>query len=101
MTENADSELETDPVFLGLTRPAMFWGVPQPYFVVNGMVSMLAFLWSGSFGALLVAAPVFHGLGVLACLRDMRIFEICLIRARFLRCVNARYWRARSYDPFR
>src|SRR5262249_22138158 len=94
-------EIETDPVFLGLTRPAMFWGVPQPYFVMNGMLSMLAFLWSGSFSPILVVAPLIHGVGYFACMRDLRIFEICKIKARFVRCVNAGYWKTRSYDPLR
>ena len=39
-----DDTLRTDPLFLGLTRPTMVWGVPQPVFVINGMVSMIAFL---------------------------------------------------------
>ena len=93
--------VQTDPLFLGLTRPAMFWGVPQPYFVMNGMISMLAFLWSGSFCPILVVAPLVHAAGYVACLRDVRIFEIWVIKARFLRCMNSRYWKARSYDPFR
>ncbi len=90
-----------DPVFLGLTRPAMFWGVPQPFFVLNGMLAMLVFLWSRSFMPLLVGLPLIHGLGYWACVKDPRVFEILVIRARFLPCRNARFWRARSYDPFR
>ena len=44
-----DNAKRTDPLFLGLTRPAMFWGVPQPVFILNGMASMIAFLVSNSF----------------------------------------------------
>ena len=61
-----DKTLGVDPLFLGLTRPAMVWGVPQPVFVINGMVSMIAFLVSNSFLPLLVGAPLIHGLAYAA-----------------------------------
>ena len=92
--------MSTDPLFLGLTRPAMVWGVPQPFFVINGMVSMIAFLMTNSFYPLLVGAPFVHGLGYLVCLKEVRTFDLWLTRARFLRCLNRRYWGANSYDPF-
>ena len=99
--DQGENAVRTDTVFLGLTRPAMFWGVPQPYFVLNGMLSMLAFLWTRSFTALLVLAAVVHAIGYLICLRDFRILDILIIKARFVRCVNGHYWKTRSYDPFR
>ena len=91
----------TDPLFLGLTRPAMVWGVPQPLFVLNGMLSMIAFLATDSFYPLVLGAPLIHALAYVACLKDVRIFDLWLTKARFLRCVNRRYWGAASYDPFR
>ena len=91
----------TDPLFLGLTRPAMVWGVPQPYFVLNAMLSMIAFLLSNSFYPLFIGAPAIHGLGYLVCLKEPRTFDLWLIKARFLRCLNRRFWGANSYDPFR
>ena len=90
-----------DPLFLGLTRPAMIWGVPQPIFVLNGMFSMIAFLVSNSFYPLLIGAPAIHGLAYLICLKDVLTFDIWLVKTRFLRCLNRRYWGANSYDPFR
>jgi type IV secretion system protein VirB3 len=96
-----DKTTGADPLFLGLTRPAMVWGVPQPFFVMNGMLSMIVFLMSNSFVPLLIGAPLIHGLGYLACLREVRMFDLWRIKARFLRCRNRRYWGANSYDPFR
>jgi type IV secretion system protein VirB3 len=95
-----DKEIRPDLLFLGLTRPAMVWGVPQPFFVINGMVCMIAFLMSNSFYPLLIGAPLVHSLGYLACLKEVRTFDLWLTRARFLRCLNRRYWGANSYDPF-
>jgi type IV secretion system protein VirB3 len=95
-----DKTTFTDPLFLGLTRPAMVWGVPQPFFVLNGMVSMIVFLVSNSFYPLLIGAPLIHAIGYLLCLKDVRILNIWLTRAKFLRCLNRRYWGANSYDPF-
>jgi type IV secretion system protein VirB3 len=90
----------TDPLFLGLTRPAMLFGVTQSFFVINAMVCMTAFLGTGSFLPLFIGAPLLHGVGYLACLRDARTFDIWFAKARFLQCRNRHYWLANSYDPF-
>ena len=95
-----DRSTGTDPLFLGLTRPALVWGVPQPLFVLNGMVSMIVFLLSNSFMPLLVGAPMIHALAYLACIKEVRIFDLWRVKARFLRCRNRRYWGANSYDSF-
>jgi len=93
--------LGIDPLFLGLTRPAMVWGVPQPIFVINGMVSMIAFLVSHSFLPLLIGGPLIHGLAYAVCLKEVRTFDLWMTKVRFRRCINRRYWGAASYDPFR
>lgn len=91
---------QPDPVFLGLTRPAMLLGVTQSFFVINAVVCMIGFLGTNSFAPLFVGAPLLHGIGTLACLRDARTFDIWLVKARFLKCLNRATWRANSYDPF-
>ena len=88
----------TDPVFLGLTRPAMFWGVTHSFFVINLIVCLIGFLAAHSWLALLLAIPV-HALGYLACLADPRIFDLIQVRAsKCTRCPNRRFWRASSYE---
>jgi type IV secretion system protein VirB3 len=90
---------DADPVFLGLTRPAMFCGVTHSFFVINLIVCLIGFLGAHSWLALLVSIPV-HGLGYLACLRDPRIFDLVYTKAsKCSRCVNRRFWGAISYDP--
>jgi len=95
-----DSERFTDPVFLGLTRPTMVCGVPQGYFAITLIATMLTFLWSHSFMGFAVF-PVLLGAGYLICLRDVRQFDVLLTKARMRPCLNASHWRSRSYDPFR
>jgi type IV secretion system protein VirB3 len=88
-----------DPVFLGLTRPAMFWGVTHSFFVINLIVCLIGFLAAHSWFALLLAIPI-HGLGYLACLSDARVFDLAYVRAsKCSRCTNRRFWGATSYDP--
>ena len=98
--DTCSADLETDTLFLGLTRPAMFLGVTQNFFVVNAMVSVMVFLASGSFVPFFLGAPLLHGLGVLACLNDSRTFDIWFVRAKFLLCRNRAHWGANSYAPF-
>lgn len=100
---NGESEQATfvddaDPVFLGLTRPAMFWGVTHSFFVINLIVCLIGFLAAHSWLALLLAVPI-HGLGYLACLRDPHVFDLAYVKAsKCSRCVNRRFWGATTYD---
>lgn len=95
-----DKTLAADPLFLGLTRPPVVGGVPQSFFVLNMMLSMMAFLMLNAFWPLLIGGPLLHGVAYLICLKDIRTFDLWLAKAKFLRCLNRRYWGANSYDPF-
>ena len=95
-----DDTLKTDPVFLGLTRPTVLWGVPQTFFALNLMGSLLAYVATKSFLTFFTLAPVLHGIGYLVCLKDIRTFDLWKVKARFLYCPNRAYWKATSYDPF-
>ena len=92
-------ETTTDPLFLGLTRPPMIWGVPYASFIFTYMVTIMAFLASGSFLAFLMALPM-HAVAFLLALRDPRIFDLILVRARSSRPhANRAFWGAASYQP--
>lgn len=89
--------LTRDPLFVALTRPQMFAGVTYTYFVLNGVVSTEFFLLFKSAWVLLFALVV-HGVGVLACLREPRIFDLWLVRvAQCPRIRNYRFWKCNSY----
>lgn len=91
--------LERDPLFVALTRPQMFAGVTYSYFVANAIIATELFLIFKSFWAL-VAALVIHLIGVLACLREPRFFDLWLAKiSRCPRVRNYKIWRCNSYRP--
>ena len=90
---------ESDPVFLGLTRPAMIMGVTQSFFVINGMVNLVIFLAVNSFLPVFILFPLLHGIGYLACLRDPRTFDLWMVYAKSCtKCKNKGFWGSNSYD---
>lgn len=96
---DAKPALVRDPVFTALTRPQMFAGVTYTYFIINGMITMEAFLITKSF-LVLPLAGLLHLLGSLACMREPRIFDLWIIRAsRCPRIRNFAAWRQNSYRP--
>ena len=96
--DKATSADDADPVFLGLTRPAMFMGVTHSFFVINLIVCLIGFLAAHSWLALSLAIPI-HSLGYLACLHEPRIFDLAYTRAsKCNRCVNRHFWGATTYD---
>lgn len=92
-----DDTLTSDPLFVALTRPQMFGGVTYTYFVINAIVSTELFLIFKSPWVLLMAL-LLHLAGMLACLREPRIFDLWIARARHCpRVRNYRFWRCNSY----
>ncbi len=93
------SRLASDPIFVALTQPQMIAGVTYSYAVFNLIVTLELFLVTKSFLAL-IAAPVVHAVGYMACLREPRFFDIWITRAsRCPRIRNFRFWRANAYSP--
>lgn len=95
--------LTADPLFIGVTRPPMRWGVPYAALLLNLVLTMEVFLLTKNLLTLLIAVPI-HGVSALLCARDARFFDLLLLwcRTRLLAYVaNFRYWRASSYSPLR
>lgn len=91
--------LKEDTVFSALTRPQMFAGVTYSYFILNGVVTAELFLLLKSFWIILVAFGI-HIAGVMACLRDPRIFDLWITRiTRTPRVKNWPVWGCNSYRP--
>ena len=91
--------LERDTLFVALTRPQMFAGVTYSLFVANLVIATELFLIFKSIGVI-AAALVLHGIGVLLCVREPRIFDLWLARvSKCPRIKNYRIWGCNSYRP--
>jgi type IV secretion system protein VirB3 len=91
--------LERDTVFVALTRPQMFACVTYSVFVANAIVATELFLTFRSLWVI-AAALLFHGVGVLLCLKEPRIFDLWMVRvSRCPRVRNHKVWGCNSYRP--
>ena len=90
-----------DPLFVGVTRPPMRWGVTYSALLVNGVFTMEVFLLTRNLLTLALAMPI-HGVCALFCARDARFFDLALLwaRTRFPALLaNVRFWKSSSYTP--
>lgn len=94
--------LEADPVFLGLTRPAMMLGVTYSWFMLNGMLWTLYFINTSDFIMMLPGATFTHIVGYLICSREARFMDIWMVKlSKCMRCRNKTYHGfTNSYDLF-
>ena len=93
------SVLNRSTVFVALTRPQMFAGVTYSFFVMNAVLAAELFLIFKSLWAIGVAL-VAHGVGMLTCLREPRVFDLWIARvSRCPRVRNYRLWGCNSYRP--
>lgn len=88
----ANGRLESDPLFLGLTRPAMAFGVTYTWFMLNAMTWILYFINTSDFLWVFVGAPTIHGIGYFICSKEPRIMDIIMIKgSKCMKCKNARF----------
>ena len=73
--------LLADPLFVGLTRPPMRFGVTFSALLVNSLLTMELFVLTKQLLTLVVALPV-HGVCMLACARDARFFDLAMLWLR-------------------
>ena len=99
--------LRADPLFGGLTRPAMLLGLPIEALLVILCITVVAFLITKianldigfSIGALGLGA-VFYALARLMCARDPRAFRYLMLQIRTKGPHRTRwFWKSGSYAP--
>jgi type IV secretion system protein VirB3 len=98
---NRNPGLIADPVFLGVTRPPMRWGVTYSALLACGLVAIESFLVTRNLLWLGVYVPL-HALCYLACLREPRFFDLLLLWGRTRGpavFANLRFWQSSSYSP--
>lgn len=90
----------TDPLFVGLTRPTMVWGVQFEAFVLNFMLTTIVFLAIGNPLYMLIGFPV-HGIAYAISLNEPRAFSLFFLwLIAKSKCRNRGYWKVNSYSPF-
>lgn len=98
----ANGRLESDPLFLGLTRPAMAFGVTYTWFLVEAFALIVYFINSADFLGLIVGAVGLHGVGYFICAKEPRFMDMVIIKgARCMRCKNIRFHgNTQSFDLY-
>jgi type IV secretion system protein VirB3 len=89
-----------DPLFLGLTRPPMIFGVTYPFAVLNGFSCMITYIGTTNF-LWFAAMPFFHGIAYLICLKEPLAIELLMIKgSKCQKCQNRGFYNANSYDVY-
>jgi len=98
----ANGRLESDPLFLGLTRPAMAFGVTYTWFLVEVFCLVIYFINSSDFLGLFITTPILHGIGYFICAKEPRFMDMIIIKgARCMKCKNARFHgNTQSFDLY-
>jgi type IV secretion system protein VirB3 len=91
-----------DVLFVGMTRPAMRFGVPYAALIVNALITLELFLLTRNLFSLFAAVPI-HGLVWSLSISEPRFFELlkvwALVRAR-ARGGYTSPWSVLTYGPF-
>lgn len=92
--------LNSDPLFLGLTRPPLLFGVSYTFSILNVMVCMIAFIETSEIKWLAIMFPI-HGIGYYLCSKEPLFLDLFMVsKQKCSRCPNKLFHGANSYDPF-
>lgn len=90
--------LQNDPLFVGLTRPTLVFGVSMQYAMLNMVICGVYFIQTSSINIIFVGI-VIHLIGYILCFKEPRFMELYMIKlGKFNQCSNASYYGANSYD---
>jgi len=87
------------PLFVGLTRPPMLFGIPFQWVVLSIMASFVLFMLTKAFASYLLYVAL-HMFGLALTRFEPNFMTILMVRLRKTPPVpNASYWGANSYEP--
>src|ERR1700727_2243608 len=92
MSDSQPMGIREDPLFAGVTRPAMAMGVTYSALLINGLTTVELFLLTKNL------------LWMLVCKNDARFFDLLFLWGRTRGpglLGNVRFWKANSYSPLR
>ena len=98
----SSGKIGSDPLFLGLTRPSMIFGVTYVFAGMNALTSLMLFVMTSNFVYLLVILPTLHGIAYLICLKEPLTLEMLIMKtSNFMRCKNKTFYDGtNSYDVY-
>ena len=89
----------SDPLFQGMTRPAMLAGVTYSGVILNLMLVITPFVMLNRLWPLLAAIPI-HGAMWLVCKWDPRFFDLVMVWMQTSANARHRYiWKGSTYRP--
>ncbi|MEK6734892.1 MAG: VirB3 family type IV secretion system protein [Pseudomonadota bacterium] len=90
--------LKVDPLFVGLTRPTLLFGVSQMFTILNAFACIGYFVMSNDLKAMIVLA-FNHMIGFLATSKEPLFVELFMIKMQKCnKCMNKFYHGSNSYD---
>lgn len=92
------SGINNDPLFVGLTRPTLIFGVSLQYAMLNLIVCGIYFIQTSSVKIIFVGI-IIHIIGYILCFKEPRFMELYIMKfSKFNKCPNKSYYGANSYD---
>ena len=95
-----DGRLKVDPLFVGLTRASLLFGVSQIFAVLNALACIGYFVMTSditSMGMMIVI----HMFGYLACSKEPLFVELFMVKMQKCnKCKNKFFHGANSYDMY-
>ena len=92
-----DGKLTPDPLFIGLTRPTMIFGVSITYALLNMVISTMYFINTTNFYVVPLAV-IIHMIGYIMCFKEPLFMELYLKKLAYCnKCYNKGYYGANSY----
>lgn len=99
-----EDQVDIDPLFIGMTRPPIFWGVPMEFFGINfiifgvGIIAFTSLLAKLGF-VILICVPL-HVIAYVLTEREPHWMGIYLIKmAKCAPTRNRIFWKTNSYKP--
>ena len=92
--------LKVDPLFVGLTRPTLIFGVSQIFFILNTMGSMGYYVLANDFRAIFLLFGN-HLIAYIVCAKEPLFMELYMHKMQKCpKCKNQFYHGVNSYDMY-
>lgn len=94
--------LTSDPLFIGLTRPPMIFGVSYKFVMMNVLISFVSFINTANFMIMLVFLPGLHGIAYIICFKEPLFLELWMLKLQKCNKCKNKFFHGytNSYDVY-